>query len=371
MTKEWHIWDFPNNIYIQLNDSFKEEFFNFMFKQFGSKRAYARFLQLNSTDVRKYQRGFSYKKGIKYPQALPLSLFKKSLNLMDKEMKINFEKNIYSIKGMRKSNPIIYPVLPIKESISLYRIAAHMLGDGSAAFNKVPYYANSSFELREIFKEDLKMFGKLKIYERETPTVPIVCFPKVVTDILSKILDVKFTNPNRIPSRLFDSSALHKAIFIQALFDDEGTVSSHLCIGMKSKQIIEELKILLEDLNIKTGKVLIKKQKTGDNYTLSIKTSSFLEFKNKIDFIHKEKSHKLDNKIAIMNRNRTERTRPLEWTRQEILNLLKVKPRTTIELSENLLLTFTGVYNHLSYLRDKGIIERGGYKNKYLWKLRS
>ena len=43
-SKEWHIWDFPDNLYVLLKDKVREEFFRDMYKQFGSFNNYAAFL---------------------------------------------------------------------------------------------------------------------------------------------------------------------------------------------------------------------------------------------------------------------------------------------------------------------------------------
>jgi len=45
--KSWHIWDFPDNLYVLLNKSVHEYFFSQMFNKFGGKRPYARFLGLS------------------------------------------------------------------------------------------------------------------------------------------------------------------------------------------------------------------------------------------------------------------------------------------------------------------------------------
>ena len=55
--KQWHIWDFPDNLYILLDKETKEEFFNLMFKVFRGKRPYARFLGVKQMGLKQYCRG--------------------------------------------------------------------------------------------------------------------------------------------------------------------------------------------------------------------------------------------------------------------------------------------------------------------------
>ena len=40
MMKKWHIWDFPNKVYIQLKKEAHEEFFDIMFKKYGDKPSF-------------------------------------------------------------------------------------------------------------------------------------------------------------------------------------------------------------------------------------------------------------------------------------------------------------------------------------------
>jgi len=59
--KTWHIWDFPDTIYINLKDEFRDVFFNKMFKKLGGKRPYARFLHVSQMTVKQHHKGYSYK----------------------------------------------------------------------------------------------------------------------------------------------------------------------------------------------------------------------------------------------------------------------------------------------------------------------
>ncbi len=365
-TKTWDVWDFPDNLYILLDEKTHKEFFSSMFEKFGGKRPYARFLNISQMQLKQYWRRYSKKDGRKYVQYIPLWLFKKSCKTSMLKRKI--ERGVDKIR-VRAGEPIINPKFPIKESPELYRIIGHMIGDGCAPEHKSPYYSNKSKILRKQFKKDLGIFGKVKVYERKQ-TVPIVCFPKTTTDILLYIFKLQFTKPNKIPKEILTASDNCKSAFLQALFDDEGTVSTSLAIGMKSGEIINGIKTLLESIGIETTRVYMKQNRSyGNYYMLSVKTKSIKEFRNKINFLHKEKYKKLETKIKIIDRNVNARTRPLEWTRNEILNLLKNKPRTTMELCEKILLSVSGLHHHLKYLEKERYIKNIGLKNKFLWKL--
>ena len=307
--------------------------------------------------------GYSEKNGKKYIQYIPIRVFKKSHQYISKELKNRLENNIIAIR-CRAGKPLTNPKLPIKESPELYRIAGHMLGDGSAAKNKTPYYSNKCKELREKFKIDIKIFGSVETYDRKL-TVPIVCFQKTIIDILSYILTTSFIKRNHIPKRLFSAKNNLKCAFLQALFDDEGSTVNNLGIGMKSLSIIKEIKKLVESLNLKTGKI-----STGDIcHYFRISQKDISRFKDKIGFHHPLKFKRLNTKIRIQERNKKQRTRPLEWTRNKIISLLEDKPRTTIELSNILLLSITGVCFHLNFMKEVRRIKDKYYKNKRKWYL--
>src|SRR3989344_6844871 len=124
--KTWHILDFPDTVYVYLNNSFREEFFEAMFERVGGKRPYAKFLGLDQMTVKRYHQGCFYKKGTRYLQSIPIFLFKKSLDLMDNGLKEKLESNIHLLKTHGNGLPIINPKLPIIESPAFYRIVAHM-----------------------------------------------------------------------------------------------------------------------------------------------------------------------------------------------------------------------------------------------------
>ena len=366
--KTWHIWDFPDNIYIYLNDNFRDDFFNNMFKKIGGKRPYARFLGLGQMTVKSYHRGHFYKNGIKYLQSIPISLFKKSLNLIDGELKQRLENNIYFIKAHGKSIPVLNPNLPISESSAFYRIVAHMIGDGSAPKSHPPYYANTCKELREQFKEDLKIFGDVKVYETKTTTTPIVCFPKVITDILAHILDVRFTYPDRIPKYISYASNDSKVSFLRALFDDEGTISTNLAISMNNHNLVEQIRELVNSIGVSVNKLSIKKDKLNDdNYYFSIKSKSFGVFRDKIGFSHPKKSKNLEAAVNI--KHRKQRTRPVKIINQNIIKILSEKQRATIDLANELQFTLSYTLFHLKRLEKERLVKRSGFKNKLIWSL--
>ncbi|MFA4886609.1 MAG: LAGLIDADG family homing endonuclease [Candidatus Nanoarchaeia archaeon] len=346
--REWHIWDFPDDLYVLMSNPTRDEFFKAMYRKFGSQATYARFLNTDRNCIQGYHYARYWYKSKKPIKFTPISVLKKSFQYIDENLRKKIEGNILEIRKQEKS--LINPILPIKESPALYRVIANMIGDGSASLGKTPYYSNSCKELRERFREDLKVMGNVRPYDGYL-TVPTICFEKTITDLLSYVFDVRFSYPNRLPKQIFTASEECKSAFIQALFDDEGTVSTNIAIAMRSKALIQELKKLMKSLDIATGRVSRKKSdKLKDNYAIQIRANSIQRFRDVIGCYHPEKKRKLEVKLKIRERNNTRRTRPLEWTREQIMVAIAMKPRGTLELSEKLLLTLNGCYYHLNYL---------------------
>jgi len=363
MVKSWDIWDFPNNFYVLLKKDTHNKFFNEMFNEYGGKRPYARLLGIQQGWMKHYWRRYFKKNGKRYVQYTPLWVFKWSCNT--NHLKELIEKGIDKIR-VRAGTPLNYNQLklPIKECPELYRIVAHLIGDGFAGKRKVPYYANTCKELRQQFKKDIQIFGKIKTYERTPNTTPCVMFPKLISDILKYIFNIEFTRPTKLPKDIFNASKECKSAFLQALYDDEGT-SINLALAMSNRKLVYQIKRLLKDINIKTTKIYNSTNKKM--FILKINPKYYSSFKKEVNFLHPNKIKNLEFALKTIERNKIQRTRPLDWTRREIITKLQLKPRTSLEMANKLSLTIGGLYHHLKFLESEGIIKRGGYKNKIIW----
>jgi len=284
-----------------------------------------------------------------------------------RKLKKVIEQSIVKIR-VRAGKAITNPKLRIEESLELYRIVAHLIGDGFAGKTHVPYYSNNCKELRYQFKKDLQIFGKIPTYERKTKTVTCLMFPKPISDILRHIFKIEFIRPTKLPKEIFSASDKCKGAFLQALFDDEGCISSNIVIAMNNFNLVNSIKNLTESLDIKTSKIT-KRKDHKFYYSFSVSEKDIISFKEKIGVIHPKKIKRLNYKLKIKERNNITRTRPLNWTRSRILSLLKRGSMTTTEMSNKLLLTFPGIYHHLNYLKNSKKIIDYGYKNKKEWYL--
>lgn len=366
--KVWHILDFPENVYIYLREGFREEFFSNMFSKCGGKRPYARYIGVSQKTVKGYYEGNTCKNGIKHKQSVPFAVFKKSLALMSESLKDRLEENIVAIKLKNKGLSINNVKLPFKESSAFYRVVAHILCDGSMSDKGGVYYANNRKELRDEFKKDLVTFGDMKIYEIKLQTTPIVYFPKVLGRTLAHLLKIRFTYPDHLPKDIFNASYQCKAAFLRAVFDDEGTISTNLAVGMANRNVVKEIKELLESLDIKTTSISIKKSdKYGDNYQFNVRTKYFSRFNEVIGFASLDKAKKLES--AINTRVRSIRTRSKELIEGQIIKILEDKTSGTLEIANGVELTLGYLNRFLKSMELDGKIVRSGFKNNLRWSL--
>tara|TARA_Y100000310_G_C20693899_1_gene824151 strand:- start:3033 stop:4151 length:1119 start_codon:yes stop_codon:yes gene_type:complete len=364
--KTWHIWDPPDNVYVGLEPNFREKFFNIMFEKFGGKRPYARFLGVAQMTAKRYHKGYFEKKGVIYPLAIPISLFKKSKTLINKELIEELESNIIYLKAISRANAIYSPKLPFKESAAFYRTVSHIIGDGSASKGKTPYYSNQTQELRQQFMQDLLSFGDMKIYERKPLTTEMVYFPKVLSDILAHILNIKFSYPTHLPQSIFTANKKCKSALVQALFDDEGTVSTSISISMKSKRIIEQLKKLIERLMVSC--TAVSKNNNNGCYTVSISKKDVLNikrFKEKIGFSQHKKRKYLE--CTIKTKERVQRTRDQKFLKKEILSFLQKDDYSTMQIANQLQLSLGHTLKILKIMEKENKTKVKGHKNKFIW----
>lgn len=365
-----HLRDLPDTIYFLIKSDVRKLYFDRIYSFYKSKRNAARNLGVHLATIRNYENGYCTKNGIKHHQYTSINFFKKTLPLLEQEFIEKLEQSIVAIStsnGLKIKNPKI----PIRESPQLYNVIAHIVADGSAPKRCTPYYGNSCQTLRDNFRKNLKLFGKVEISETHCGSVPMVTFPKALADILSKSFDIQFTFPNRIPKQIFHAPLECKTAFLQALFDDDGTMTSQLTVGIHNLNIMQEIKLLLNSVGLETSHVMVHRYTRKeylhkkDKVTLSIPKSEYIKFKDLIGFSHPLKSKKLE--FALQTRNRKQRTRDPNYIEDRILKILEFKPSKTMELANELLFTMNGITPHLNRMLKEDLIIKRGFKNELIW----
>lgn len=292
LMQEWHIWDFPDSIYVKLDDGYRLKLFKRLHEFYGSHRKMAKALGRDLSIVTTLRRGVDYGG---YEAYIPMSILKKIIATFP-EQKHEIEKAVIAYR-CRAGWPVHRPILPIRESPQLYNILVHMLCDGSAGKGKTPYYANTCKELREELKMNLKIFGDVETKEYIMHhDVWAVMFPKAVTDVLKHIFKVRMVYSNRLPEVLLESSNDCKRAAVRAFFDDEGCVSGKMvCLTFSSKYALQQIKEILEQLDVMTGVIY---NVAGNCYGIQILVAGKEMFLQRVGFTHPNKLSRLS---AIVN----------------------------------------------------------------------
>ncbi|MEW6063269.1 MAG: LAGLIDADG family homing endonuclease [Nanoarchaeota archaeon] len=223
--------------------------------------------------------------------------------------KINF------IRG-KEGGCIYNPKLPFnfknKEGV---RIIAGILGDGGIPTKKnSPFYSNSNeFQIKGFLNDLNTVLGNIDYSIREikkkNTIVKIVSLSSLIQKIflnigLKKGKKVE-TNP-KIPRFIFDLDESKIYEFLSQMFDDEGSVSlasRHLCIKLNihSKfnrhNLIDGIKVLFNNLDIKIGVYKIKKNKDRDEWKIEVHRRNQIE---KLYDLFKLRNAKKRQKIKLL-----------------------------------------------------------------------
>lgn len=357
---KWHIWDFPDSIYVKFSESFKKKLYGKLVQKFGSRNNAAKKLGIHTTTLRDTLQRGNDSEGLEV--YTNVKILKKILEFLP-DLKEEMGRNIIAYRS-RSGNSIFNPKLPIKESSELYSIAAHMICDGTAGKGKTPSYYNTSKELREEFIKNLQIFGQVKTNEYLVQSnVYAVMFPKAITDILSHIFQVKFVRTPNLPELFFKAPKECQYMVLRAMFDDEGCISNdQLTFTQLEIGIIRDLKILLENIGINTGEI----NPDGREYkTLTVLSKSRKLFSELVGFSHPQKNKRLETtvKADIIRRNR----KPLIVKLNELFYRENNLTRTDIckKLSANI----NSVSEILYKLRKEGKLNSKfvGKNKEYLW----
>lgn len=368
----WNIWDFPDKIYVLLDDETRKTFFAHMHESFGSARKYAKFLGVSQKAERTYLKGKAFVRGKYYKQYIPLWVLKKSGRFIDRKLKTEIENNIVAMRS-RAGLSVHNPRLPFKESPELYSVLFHMICDGSASEGKTPYYANTSTVLLNEFVRKLQVFGdiKAKTYLMHT-NVYSVMFPKVITDILSHIFDINFTRTPNLPRRTFKAPVDCQRSALRAAFDDEGTVvyqSKAVSIVSAQEGIIRDIRDLLSQNGIRCQNIYTSKRNDGKtDYRVAISADSRSCFLDLVGFDSPEKMFRL-KKIVGSTKTKCEMRLEREMLKSGIYKVLTEGVLTRGELAKKFESTKPQVTNILYELRDENkVISRCVRQDRpYLW----
>jgi len=359
---------YNNQTIIFLEDNFRKELFSKSVEKLGTIKEFKHFLDYKSDNIISAWRTGKINRGDNWitEQGIPLEKLIKICRLNQLDVN-SIQNKIICYKSRGKSLKINNPKLPIRISPELFRIIAHMIFDGSALEDNTHYYRNFNKGLLINLKNDLDfVFGNIEITLKET----MLILPSIIMKNLMNIFNFRAgTFDSSVPKILFDLPKEYTSYFIQAFFDDEGTVSSdNLRFYSYNNKLISQTKKLLNIKfpNIKTGKLLHRQKDTGMEYSFCICSESIEDYLHDINTNHDSKLSKIQH--LIRRKNKEWNHKLPNMTKIEILNSLLERSKTSYELSQNILISPNKITEHLRgysekrKINSKGLIELGYVK---------
>ncbi|MFH0867858.1 MAG: hypothetical protein V1831_00965 [Candidatus Woesearchaeota archaeon] len=374
--------DFPDDIYILLEDEFRAKFFKTAWKINKSYRHLAKKIGVSAPTMLAWRRN---KDGGHYERFVSIKNLRKILDFCKNSDSPLFdfrviEKHIKYIRAIHGKLRICNPKLPIDDSVELREIVTHLLCDGYASNKKrmTSKYDLTSLEAVKEFQEELSLFGKIQNLEirkynppKPRATVYRLNFPKAITKMLCNEFNVDFSwNKGRIPKEFFRGDKKLLVAIVRAFLIDEGHIHS-LSVKFSSNNL--ELLYDLESICLKLNYESLGIRNCKSCYVLSLSTKSFLNICNDIMSISPlpilKKQKRLELGLKLLKKRYIHSD-----VGKEIIELLKVKPMTISQLCEKIISRRNNIDNHLNKLKTKNVVttclskarESGG---GFIWKL--
>ena len=213
--------------------------------------------------------------------------------------------NISFIKT-RNSMPLEFSLQNLF-SPSFFRILGHIIGDGGIQVNEKEkkyraFYTNKKENLLTSFIQDVKIvFGNIKVYYRSRKKrASEVWLPTTLGLIIYELFEYEKQNKKkRVPKFIFQTK--NKSIlgcFLQAIYDDDGFLypdKRMIVLSQKSKELISDIRKVVQKLGIKPNKLLVHKSKTRTtmHYFSITHKNNFKLFDKFVGFQHPNKKEKL------------------------------------------------------------------------------
>jgi len=346
-------------VYILLEQKFREQLFNKLFSKYKRKEDAAIALGVRE--------GYSltrYQKGIRF---CPLSLLMKICKIINFDIN-KLEDKILEIKqgssgktGM--ANGIKNPKFPYKETKELAYLIAKFIGDGSITINKnralqISYHNNDKILRKEIKNYAKSYFGNIFVREANRD----VTFPSIVGYILLNFCPNFGTFDSKVPNFIMKNIEFNKS-FLRAIFEDEGCIyykkdRRMLIIGMSNQKVITQIWKMLEKIDIEPNPIRKSKMAKSFFYSFTISgRENLIKFQKEIGF--SEGYYKKKKLANAINSYKFYQNRIGE-TKETILDYLKKENKScsTKKLCKQLSIKRMNMLYHLRILENEGKVKR-------------
>lgn len=354
--REYHIWDFPEEFYVQLAPDIVEALMTRASETVGGIRLLARKLNVARNTVIGYQTS-------QYSLSLPF--FKQLCALAGERYTMaQMEAHIIAYKGSAKAHFIQNPHLPLIESPELFALMGHLAGDGGHELDEAHVtYTNAQETLTTGFLELLRnVFGEVpfrirnRIRQHQKQTFEVIIGITVVR-LLQHLYGIDFrTHTARMPPRLFALPREFASAYIRAYGDDEGSVrDAEITLYSSNKKLLQDISTLvrekfpeLADFSFEKLKRKNKPKKWTTCYLIRFRANATSKYASLIGFTHPEKHHELQRNWVRINRGWKQRDHG--ETRRLLLKLLKTDNMNIKTLAERLNIRVKAVRRHLNAL---------------------
>ncbi len=379
---EVHYWQFPEELFISLNDEFHKDFCNKIQIKLNSKLKNCFYKILN---CKKYHAQRLFNKEIRFT-IREIEILRKFIETPKEEL----ENNIEAIGNHEDGTIVKNPKLPFHMK-NLFYVASHLFFDGSFRFKKGCYFYTYEDSLTIYHKQRLSEFGDVPInlIEKENQ----LYFSYTIAFIAAKILDIgDFKSITSFLSEKMKKLAKKYKVLsdeiIKALIVDEGSVEDKIKIELNNKKLIEDIHEVLSEhyklrpISSRTRYKSLEKNKSQYNevstsWKLKIDSDSIIDLYNSISPLPIEYKQEAF-KSLYERKQRIWYQRPTGETKKLIVKSLITKPKSVLELAKELNVRNGTIIFHLKghpsfseSLIKLGIVDvvnkielrRGGYTN--------
>jgi len=341
-----HLCEFPDYVRVSLDLECLKELKEALKKVYKQKEL-SQILCVSERQVRRYLNG----------DRITVTVLKKISELLKEDYSKfdlqNLQMHVKSYWLMGGKRHIKNPILPIPETPHLGAIIVHLFCDGYVGKTQARYY-NKHTETIEHFKKILSNFGEVPVKGDGWGGTPCVDFPIVITKILAKKYHISSfrSDAARIPDALKNKSREWLIEMLKAALIDEGAVGDDICIGIKNKQLLSDIKEVAEKAGYTCGKITC----SGNLYRFHIFVKNIQQLSMDLSsFSHPDKRKALE---ILRGRRRYGAGHMYEigGSKRLIINALLEGAKTVEELSEILKISGGKVRLHLHQLERIGAV---------------
>lgn len=234
----------------------------------------------------------------------------KTLFILSKNLGISHEYVKINIKRIKTKDSFPISTKFITIDCELARITGHLLCDGGIHIKKNEgklriFYVNNDSGLLNSFSNDIKsIFTDAKLYYRKREDRgDEIWLPTTIGGILFNLFSMYNCKLRRVPKFIFSLENHKKYAFLQAVFDDEGSISVEkrgIILSVHNKKLLNDFKNILQDVGINSAPIrFIEPKNRSSMYRFGVYgKENIIKFNKLIGSSHSIKSKKLKLLVA-------------------------------------------------------------------------